>query len=84
MIDMENSILPSNKLIMWLFIMAALVLMVAFISGCTQYNLTVNKNVVAYPRAHVEMNSTTNADGNTSNPTTTAEPELDVTVPMIP
>lgn len=53
-------------------------------AGCNTYNLTVNKTVIAFPHASVEMNSITEASDNTSNPATTTTPTLDVSVPLVP
>lgn len=54
------------------------------VTGCNHYTLTVNKTVIAFPHATVEMNSTTEASDNTSNPATTTTPTLDVSVPLVP
>lgn len=42
----------------------------------------VNKTVIALPGAWVEMNSTTDASGNTQSPT--VSPELSPTVDLVP
>lgn len=67
------------KLCMILIALAVLIL-----PGCNTYRLTVYKTVVALPGATVEMNSATEASGNTSSPTTDTTPTLEAEIPLVP